>query len=94
MTALAQPDAAASRTVLNVPGMHCAGCIGKVERGLTSVPGIAHARVNLSARTVTVTHGANRRRLRVEKHTTDVVAPLGCGKEPEPLTEWRVEELA
>ena len=59
MTALAQPDAAASRTVLNVPGMHCAGCIGKVERGLTSVPGIAHARVNLSARTVTVTHASD-----------------------------------
>lgn len=44
--------------------------------------------------TVTVTHGASRRRLLVEKHTTDVVAPLGCGKEPEPLTQWRVEELA
>ena len=43
-------------TVLIVPGMHCAGCMGKVERGLAAVPGIASARVNLSARQVTVSH--------------------------------------
>ncbi|MCB2052184.1 MAG: heavy metal translocating P-type ATPase, partial [Novosphingobium sp.] len=46
----------AERTVLAVPGMHCAGCMSKIERGLDEVPGIASARVNLSARMVTVEH--------------------------------------
>ncbi|MGX7953509.1 heavy metal translocating P-type ATPase [Tsuneonella sp. HG249] len=47
---------AGSSTTLAVPGMHCAGCMGKVERGLGDVPGVRSARVNLSARMVTVEH--------------------------------------
>ena len=43
-------------TVLVVPGMHCAGCMGKVERALQALPGVASARVNLSARQVSVAH--------------------------------------
>ena len=43
-------------TVLAVPGMHCAGCISKIERGMKDVPGVAAARVNLSARQVTIRH--------------------------------------
>ena len=43
-------------TVLAVPGMHCAGCISKIERGLQETRGILSARVNLSARQVTVRH--------------------------------------
>ena len=39
-----------------VPGMRCAGCIGKVERGLGAVPGVAAARVNFSAKRVAVSH--------------------------------------
>ncbi|SFF90809.1 Cu2+-exporting ATPase [Novosphingobium sp. CF614] len=39
-----------------VPGMRCAGCIGKVERGLAGVPGVAAARVNFSAKRVAVSH--------------------------------------
>ncbi|HZU63472.1 MAG TPA: heavy metal translocating P-type ATPase, partial [Novosphingobium sp.] len=45
-------------TVLVVPAMHCAGCIGKVEQGLGAMPGVASARVNLSARQVSVVHEA------------------------------------
>ena len=41
-----------SETVLVVPGMHCAGCMGKVERALRRLPGVGSARVNLSARQV------------------------------------------
>ena len=37
-----------------VPGMHCAGCMGTVERGLAGLPGVASARVNLSRKRVTV----------------------------------------
>jgi Cu2+-exporting ATPase len=39
-----------------VPGIHCAGCIGKIERGLSDVEGVAGARVNFSARRVLVRH--------------------------------------
>lgn len=45
-------------TVLAVPGMHCAGCISKIERGLCQTAGVSQARVNLSSRLVTVTHDA------------------------------------
>jgi len=45
-------------TVLVVPGMHCAGCMGKVERALQALPGVTSARVNLSARQVSVAHDA------------------------------------
>ena len=44
------------QTVLVVPGMHCAGCMAKVERGLEALPEVAQARVNLSARQVRVDH--------------------------------------
>ena len=47
---------AAIETVLTVPGMHCAGCMGKVENGLSALPGVAAARVNLTAKQVRVTH--------------------------------------
>ncbi|MBV1887395.1 MAG: cadmium-translocating P-type ATPase [Parvibaculaceae bacterium] len=39
---------------LIVPGMHCAGCLGKVERGLGSVDGILYTRANLSTKRVKV----------------------------------------
>jgi Cu2+-exporting ATPase len=53
----AQPSIADERTcVLAVPGMHCAGCMSKVERGLMDHDGVLAARVNLSSRMVTVTH--------------------------------------
>ncbi len=60
MTAAArQTDAPhGETTVLVVPGMHCAGCMAKVERALQAVPGVASARVNLTARQVGVEHAA------------------------------------
>jgi Cu2+-exporting ATPase len=42
-----------------VPGMRCAGCIGKIERELPRVPGVAEARVNFSAKRVAVRHDAS-----------------------------------
>jgi Cu2+-exporting ATPase len=56
---LAARAASAAATVMVVPGMHCAGCMAKVERGLGVVPGVTAARVNLSARTVRVAHEAD-----------------------------------
>ena len=43
-------------TRLTVPGMKCAGCIGKIERELAKTPGIAAARANLSAKRVAISH--------------------------------------
>ncbi|MCH7629704.1 MAG: heavy metal translocating P-type ATPase, partial [Proteobacteria bacterium] len=58
--------------------MHCAGCMGKVERSLSAVPGVASARTNLTARTVEVVHGEG-----VE--TPDLIAALaGAGFEAQP----------
>lgn len=62
MDALAAPpkpaETGAQRvdTRLTVPGMRCAGCIGKIERGLAEIPGIDAARVNFSAKRVAVRH--------------------------------------
>lgn len=50
------PDLPLDETILSVPGMRCAGCISKIERGLANVDGIAAARVNFTAKRVTINH--------------------------------------
>ena len=47
------PDGLA-RLDLVVAGMHCAGCLRKVERGLNDLPGVEYARANLSTKRVAV----------------------------------------
>jgi len=44
-----------ARLTLPVKGMHCAACVGKVERALGSVPGVSEATVNLATEQATVT---------------------------------------
>ena len=85
MNAPARLDADTTlETVLVVPGMHCAGCMGKVERALQALPGVAAARVNLSARQVSLRHAAG-------VTVPDMVAALeGAGFASQP----RAEELA
>ncbi len=58
MNALARTEGenAPVTTVLVVPGMHCAGCMAKVERALGAVPGVSAARVNLTAKQVRIEH--------------------------------------
>ncbi|KRA84482.1 heavy metal translocating P-type ATPase [Altererythrobacter sp. Root672] len=58
MTAVALAHPSTGRTTLAVPGAHCAGCMSKIERGLAALPGVTGARVNLSARMVSVNHEA------------------------------------
>jgi P-type Cu+ transporter len=43
----AGPQPALERCDLSIGGMHCAACVGRVERALMRVPGVASATVNL-----------------------------------------------
>ncbi|MBW6507672.1 MAG: heavy metal translocating P-type ATPase [Rhodobacteraceae bacterium] len=43
---------------LSVEGMSCASCVGRVERALRAVPGVASAAVNLANETAQVDYGA------------------------------------
>lgn len=56
--ALLTPDEARPlvSTRFTVPGMKCAGCIGKIERELPKLAGIAAARANFSAKRVAISH--------------------------------------
>ncbi|GGB89136.1 copper-translocating P-type ATPase [Novosphingobium endophyticum] len=59
VTDIRPAEAARIDSRFTVPGMRCAGCIGKIERGLGAVPGVAAARVNFSARRVAVSHASD-----------------------------------
>ncbi|AQR72637.1 heavy metal translocating P-type ATPase [Sphingomonas sp. LM7] len=43
-------------TTLSVPGIHCAGCISKIERELGRAEGVIEARVNFTSKRVRVSH--------------------------------------
>ena len=47
-------DSHATDIVAPVRGMHCAACVGKVERALSAVPGVEQASVNLATEQATV----------------------------------------
>jgi Cu2+-exporting ATPase len=75
---------ALATTVLVVPGMHCAGCMAKVERAFGGLPGVHTARVNLTARQVRVDHDPGVR----EPALVAALAEAGFASQP------RGEELA
>lgn len=86
MTVLAPPVSkpatlARVETRFAIPGMHCAGCIAKIERGLADVPGIADARVNFTARRVTIAHDG-------QLTVPELTAALGrIGFEAQPILD-------
>ncbi|HEV8456493.1 MAG TPA: heavy metal-associated domain-containing protein, partial [Gemmatimonadales bacterium] len=43
-----------TRVDFPVQGMHCAACVGKVERALRAVPGVEEANANLATGRATV----------------------------------------
>lgn len=67
-------------TLFAVPGMRCAGCISKLESGLSAAPGIVSARVNFTAKRVAVSHLPG---MAVPELTA---AFAGLGFEAQPLT--------
>lgn len=50
------PPVGAKESLFAVPGIHCAGCIAKIENGLPAVPGILSARVHMAAKRVAIRH--------------------------------------
>lgn len=55
MARLADRAAAPRALTLPVEGMTCASCVGRVEKALAKVPGVATAAVNLATEKATVT---------------------------------------
>lgn len=51
-----EPRVDTRESLLAVPGIHCAGCIAKIENGLPRVAGIESARVNMDAKRVAIRH--------------------------------------
>jgi heavy metal translocating P-type ATPase len=60
------PAAVAGKIVLDVEGMTCASCVGRVERALKAVPGVQSASVNLATERAEVTGAAVDRALLVK----------------------------
>lgn len=58
MNAPAAIEAGQRTSLFNVPGIHCAGCISKLEGGLAREPAIVEARVNFGLKRLRITHGA------------------------------------
>lgn len=67
-------------SIFSVPGMRCAGCISKLENGLPAIDGIGSARVNFSARRVTIAHAA----ALDEPALRSLIAGIGFDAEPIP----------
>ena len=77
------PDAGLplTSTRFTVPGMRCAGCIGKIERELPKVPGITAARANFSAKRVAIQHDP------ALDETALTAALLALGFEVQPVAQ-------
>ncbi len=44
----------AFQTDLSLPGIHCGGCVARIEKAFAALPGVENARVNLSTRRASV----------------------------------------
>jgi Cu2+-exporting ATPase len=55
LSAFLKREGETARLDLLVPGARCAACLGKIERGLSELPGVASARLNLTSHKLAVT---------------------------------------
>ena len=55
----ATPSAPPQTLTLDIEGMTCASCVGRVERALRAVPGVGEANVNLATERATITADAS-----------------------------------
>jgi Cu+-exporting ATPase len=72
-----------ARVTLPVRGMHCAACVGKVERALADVPGVEAASVNLATERATVAYDPARADLAALRAAVDA-AGYELGDAPPP----------
>jgi heavy metal translocating P-type ATPase len=56
VTPVAIPPARAQTIEVGIQGMTCASCVGRVERAVATVPGVAAVSVNLATERATVSH--------------------------------------
>ena len=79
-------DDGAARMDLAIEGITCAACLDDIERGLARVPGVAHARLNLTTHRLAVSWDEQRLR------PADIVAALkSIGYGAYPFEQRRVE---
>ena len=81
LTLSAKDASTLATTRFTVPGMKCAGCIGKIERELPKVSGITAARANFSAKRVAISHDP------ALGEDALTAALLTLGFEAQPVTE-------
>jgi len=92
-------DSGASGATLDFPvkGMHCAACVGRVERALRDVPGVADAQVNLAterARVVVQPGQAALPELRAAVARAGYAVPEDVAPTPEAADRDRAERAA
>ena len=83
-----------SRVDFPVKGMHCAACVGKVERALQGVPGVDRAAVNLATERATVWLDPEQARLpalRTAVAAAGYTVPEETAATPEAADRERVE---
>ena len=79
-------DAGAAHMTLAVDGVGCAGCIRKIESGLTKLPGVIDARLNFTQRRLAVDWRDN------EIGAADIIQALEqIGYHAHPFAPERVE---
>ncbi len=72
----------AGTLTFDIEGMHCASCVSKVEKAISSVPGVSAARVNfaMDRATADLSEGADRET--IEKGAEQAVANVGYEAHP------------
>ena len=79
----------AERLTLPVRGMHCAACVGKVERALAGVSGVESASVNLATERATVAFDPTRTAVPALQ---TAVAAAGYELAPAPIAHGQAED--
>ena len=67
-------DQAVEVITLQIHGMHCASCVGRIEAAVSRLPGVNQAEANLVTGDVRVNYLANQV---TPKHIEDAIASLG-----------------
>jgi len=86
----------ASSVVLDIKGMTCASCVGRVERALSAVPGVQEATVNLATERASIRGSADNNTLieAVAKAGYEAFAADQLGQVSDELEERKDTELA